>query len=135
MENAHDEAVSSLQPFYFLCSFLFSLTVQLQQTLFSFISHSLLTPQNDLLAQFKHFDFILHPLFYSMMQNLYLSHTFLKFHLTTYNQQETKACRHWQVLLSLLMTSFHSFICLYLLCLRSAGGLYKAGRAEGSSVM
>ncbi len=30
---------------------------------------------------------------------------------------------------------FPSFFCLYLVCLRSAGGFYQAGRAEGSPVM
>lgn len=60
---------------------------------------------------------------------------FLKFLQTTHNQQTKKASVWWHVLLSPRPMGFHSCICLYLSCLRSAGGLYKAGRAEGSPVM
>lgn len=102
--------------------------------LFSFVSHSLLTPRKWFISttQTLWFYFYIH---YSMAWCKTFIFLIVLFHLTTYNQQETKACGYWQVLLTLWMTRFHSFICLYLLCHRSAGGLYKAGRAEGSSVM
>lgn len=73
---------------------------------------------------------------FSLFNQLFYGMTFIcivsYFHQTTSNQQTQNICGYWKVLDLLWWVLF---MCLHLSCLRSAGGLYKAGRAENSPVM